>query len=117
VTNPRYAWRHISCDEAVPAQPLDRMPRLLGGFLFGVSLLLAGCASAPPPLPVEVRVPVATPCVQSIPDRPALLWDGLGHAEVYEQVRALLIDRGRLLAWSHEAEALLVACAAPAPAR
>lgn len=81
------------------------------------TVLLAGCASTPPPLPVEVRIPVPTPCVQVVPERPALAWDALADAGVYDQVRALLIDRGRLVAWSREAEALLVACAAPAPAK
>lgn len=72
--------------------------------------LLAGCASAPRPLPTEVRVPVPVPCVQAVPDRPALLWDSLGHAEVYEQVRALLIDRGRLAVHVDELRAVLEAC-------
>lgn len=79
-----------------------------------VCLLVAGCASTPPPLPVEVRVPVPVPCVSAIPARPALAWDDLVDARVYEQVRALLIDRGRLVAHVDELRAVLGVCASPA---
>ena len=86
----------------------------LGGCL--ATCLLAGCATTPPPLPVEVRVPVPVPCVAAVPARPALTWDDLAGAPVYEQVRALLIDRGRLVGHSDELRAVLAGCAAPAPA-
>jgi hypothetical protein len=69
------------------------------------AVLLAGCATAPPPLPVEVRIPVPVPCVQAVSERPALAWDALADAGVYDQVRALLIDRGRLVAHVDELQA------------
>ena len=78
------------------------------------SLLLAGC-SAPLPRTVEVRVPVPVPCVSEIPARPALAWDDLAGAPVYEQVRALLIDSGRLVVHSDELRAVLEACRAVEP--
>ena len=81
-----------------------------------IALLLTGCATTPPPPPVEVRIPVPVPCIQIIPERPALAWDDLAGAPVYEQVRALLIDRGRLVVHSDELRAVLMGCAAPAPA-
>lgn len=79
--------------------------------LASIVLLITGCASMPPPLPVEVRIPVPVPCAQIVPERPALAWDGLADAGVYDQVRALLIDRGRLVAHVDELQAVLVGCA------
>jgi hypothetical protein len=66
-----------------------------------------------PPLPVEVRIPVPVPCVQAVPERPALAWDALADAGIYEQVRALLIDRGRLVAHVDELRAELTGCVMP----
>lgn len=83
----------------------------LGGCL-ATCLVLAGC-STPQPRTVEVRVPVPVPCVAEAPARPALAWDDLAGAPVYEQVRALLIDRGRLVVHSDELRAVLAGCATP----
>lgn len=85
----------------------------LGGCL-ATCLVLAGCSTSQPRT-VEVRVPVPVPCAAEIPGRPPLAWDDLAGAPVYEQVRALLIDRGRLVVHSDELRAVLAGCAAPAP--
>lgn len=86
----------------------------LGGCL--ATCLVTGCASAPPPLPVEVRIPVPVPCIQTVPERPALTFDALADAGVYDQVRALLIDRGRLVAHADELQAVLAGCVMPSVA-
>jgi starvation-inducible outer membrane lipoprotein len=39
-----------------------------------MSMLLAGCCSAPP-APVEVRIPVKVPCVKGVPERPQFEFD------------------------------------------
>ncbi len=60
-------------------------------------LVLAGCGSAPP-APQRVEVPVFTPCVKSMPQRPAYEFDQLAPTSTDgEVVLALARDwlRGR----------------------
>lgn len=74
-------------------------------------LPLAGCASGPPPLPVEVRVPVATPCIAESPARPDLLSDGaLAALDDYRLVIELARDRRLRQAYEAELEAVVAGC-------
>ena len=77
---------------------------------------IAGCAAVQPRIEtitetVEVPVPVAVPCVQEIPSRPAVQSD----AEIlalsdYGAVVALRRRDLLMQAWAAELEALLAAC-------
>lgn len=82
----------------------------VGGCL-ATCLVLAGCASGPPPLPVEVRVPIAVPCISEVPVRPDLLTDGaLAALDDYRLVLELARDRRLRQAYQAELEALVAGC-------
>ena len=73
-------------------------------------VLLAGCASAPP-APVRVEVPVFTPCVKSVPQRPAYEFDQLAPAATDgEIVLALARDWPRGRKYEGELEAVVAGC-------
>jgi hypothetical protein len=73
--------------------------------------LLAGCASGPPPLPVEVRVPIAVPCVNEPLARPELLTDrDLAALDDYRLVLELARDRRLRQAYEAELEAVVAGC-------
>lgn len=78
-------------------------------------VILAGCTT--PPLvttPQEARIAVATPCVDAVPDAPALIapdeWAKLPPDE-FRRLQALKIDRAKLLQDNAELRATLRACA------
>ena len=74
-------------------------------------LMLAGCASAPP-TPVRAEVPVFTPCVKSMPQRPAYEFDQLTPAATDgEIVLALARDWPRGRKYEGELEAVIAGCA------
>ena len=78
--------------------------------LIGI-LALAGCASGPPPLPVEVRIPVATPCLTETPARPELLTDGaLAALDDYRLVIELARDRRLRQGYIAVLEAVIAGC-------
>ncbi|MGH6624412.1 MAG: hypothetical protein ACREBN_10585 [Burkholderiaceae bacterium] len=97
------------------------------GFVLGLLILsLVGCATPPVhvPLvaarPVEVRIPVAAPCVRlaDLPATPQLAPDAqLAQLPDYELVLTLEQHRRELRAWHARASALLSACAGDKPAR
>jgi hypothetical protein len=73
-------------------------------------LLLAGCASAPA-LPERVEVPVAVPCVASVPARPDLVTDAALRAMTdFQLVLALWRDRLQRAQYEAELQAVLAAC-------
>jgi len=75
------------------------------------SVLLAGCASGPPPLPTEVRIPVAVPCLTEAPARPELLTDGaLAALDDYRLVLELARDRRLRQGYIAELEAVVAGC-------
>lgn len=75
------------------------------------SALLVGCASGPPPLPAEVRVPIAVPCLSEVPVRPDLLLDGaLAALDDYRLVLELARDRRRRQGYIAELEAVVAGC-------
>lgn len=77
----------------------------------GLAAFLAGCASGPPPLPVEVRVPIAVPCLSEVPARPELLTDGaLVALDDYRLVLELARDRRLRQAYEAELEAVVAGC-------
>ena len=77
---------------------------------FALVLLLAGCASAPP-APVRVEIPVFTPCVKSVPQRPAYEFDQLAPAATDgEIVLALARDWPRGRKYEGEMEAVIAGC-------
>lgn len=72
---------------------------------------LVGCASGPPPLPVEVRVPIVVPCIAEAPVRPELLSDGaLAALDDYRLVLELARDRRLRQGYIAELEAVLAGC-------
>ena len=75
-----------------------------------LTLLLAGCASAPP-APVRVEVPVMVPCVGRVPPRPAYEFDKLpSTATDGEIILALASDWSRGRKYEYELLAILAAC-------
>ena len=73
-------------------------------------LLLAGCGSAPPALQ-RVEVPVFTPCVKSVPQRPAYEFDKLAPmATDGEIVLALARDWPRGRAYEAQLEVVIAGC-------
>ena len=73
-------------------------------------LLLAGCGSAPPALQ-RVEVPVFTPCVKSVPQRPFYEFDKLpSTATDGEIILALARDWTRGRVYAGQLEAILIGC-------
>lgn len=73
-------------------------------------LVLAGCGSAPLALQ-RVEVPVFTPCVKSVPQRPAYDFDQLAPAATDgEIVLALARDWPRGRKYEVELEAVIAGC-------
>jgi hypothetical protein len=77
---------------------------------FALLLLLAGCGTAPPTVqPVEV--PVFTPCVKVVPQRPAYEFDQLAPAATDgEIVLALARDWLRGRPYEAQLEAVIAGC-------
>ena len=75
-------------------------------------LVLAGCGSAPPaPAPQRVEVPVFTPCVKVVPQRPAYEFDQLAPAATDgEIILALARDWPRGRKYEVELEAVIMGC-------
>lgn len=71
-----------------------------------IPLLLTGCSTLH--TPDIVQVPVHVPCVSSIPDKPIQLFNGDG--SVFDQVKALLIDRENAKMYESQLEAQLEGC-------
>ena len=75
-----------------------------------LAFLLAGCGSAPL-APQRVEVPVFTPCVKVVPQRPAYEFDQLAPAATDgEIVLALARDWTRGRAYEVKLEAILIRC-------
>lgn len=76
-------------------------------------LLLAGCGSAPP-APQRVEVPVFTPCVEMVPQRPVYEFDRLAPAVTDgEIILALARDWPRGRRYEAELEAVIAGCIPP----
>lgn len=89
------------------ATPLFLPPALL------VGVLLAGCAvPSPRTETITVHVPVAVPCIDAVPTRPALVTDAeLRAMSDYQLPLALWRDRLMRQGYESELEATLTACA------
>lgn len=75
-----------------------------------MSMLLVGCASASP-APQLVEVPIFTPCVKSVPQRPTYEFDRLTSvATDGEMVLALARDWSRGRKYEADLEAVLAGC-------
>ena len=75
-----------------------------------LALLLAGCGSAPL-APQRVEVPVFTPCVKSVPQRPAYEFDQLAlRATDGEIVLALARDWPRGRKYEEELVSIVAGC-------
>jgi len=78
-----------------------------------VAVLLSGCGSTPP-APQRVEIPVFTPCVKAVPQRPAYEFDKLTPvATDGEIVLALARDWSRGRKYDVELEAVIAGCVAP----
>lgn len=80
-----------------------------------VSLLVAGCATQPPPQviekPVRVDVPVSVPCKITPVTRPVFAFGAaLPSWGLYDKGRALLADREQRQAYEGQLEAAVRAC-------
>ncbi len=76
-----------------------------------LALLLAGCGSAPPALQ-RVEIPVFTPCVREVPQRPVYEFDQLAPmATDGEIILALARDWPRGRKYEGELEAVIAGCA------
>ena len=75
-----------------------------------LALLLAGCGSAPPALQ-RVEIPVFTPCVREVPQRPVYEFDQLAPmATDGEIILALARDWPRGRKYEGELEAVIAGC-------
>jgi hypothetical protein len=75
-----------------------------------VAMLLAGCATTPP-APQRVEVPVFTPCVKEVPQRPTYEFDMLpSTAADGEIVLALGRDWARGRKYEQALEAIIIGC-------
>ena len=75
-----------------------------------VAMLLVGCTSSPPTLQ-RVEVPVFTPCVKTVPQRPAYELDQLAPAaNDGEIVLALGRDWARGRKYEQALEAIIIGC-------
>lgn len=73
-------------------------------------LVLAGCASAPPTIQ-RVEIPVYTPCVKVVPERPTFEFDNLpADASDGAKVLALARDWARGRKYEGELEAIVSGC-------
>lgn len=76
-----------------------------------IALVLAGCASAPPPATQTVEVPVYVPCVAERPQRPAYEFDKLpADASDGRKIMALARDWVRARAYELQLEAMVAGC-------
>lgn len=81
---------------------------------FALACSLSACASAPPVTiekPIEVKIPIAEPCIKQVPDAPAFLddralLDGSG-AQVFDRVWADHLARRDYI---NELRAVLLGC-------
>jgi len=75
-----------------------------------LALLISGCSSLPP-VPTEVRIPIATPCLDTLPETPDFLPDSdLATLEDYAFVIALRIEQLKAREAYDELRALATAC-------
>ncbi|WP_204421629.1 hypothetical protein [Burkholderia sp. MS455] len=89
--------------------------RFANGVLAVSVVVLAGCVGCPKPVtidrPVEVRVPVAVPCVTSLPAKPAFKTDAqLKAGSNYQIFNDLLADRLAREIYESQLEAELAGC-------
>ena len=75
-------------------------------------ILLSGCETFIPPPPQIVSVPVPVSCLPTtLPQRPKIATDAeLSAIDDYQFTLQIFIDRRRLLDYSGELEAVLLAC-------
>ena len=79
--------------------------------LWPVLLLLAGCNGTLPPVPKTVLVPIPTPCLDKMPERPKFLSDGeLAAMPDFELVLSLRSDQLELRGHVEILTATLQAC-------
>ncbi|MES2262074.1 MAG: hypothetical protein V4724_26435 [Pseudomonadota bacterium] len=75
-----------------------------------ISVLLAGCAGAPP-VTQRVEIPVFTPCVKVVPARPDYEFGRLGlDASDGAKVLALARDWPRAMRYGGDLEAVIAGC-------
>ena len=76
-------------------------------------LLLSGCAAKPmvPTQTVEVQIPFRVACTVATPAAPIWVVPGVAKgADVYDQMRALLVDRALGFGYQKELETALSTC-------
>lgn len=79
--------------------------------VMSILIFASGCTTAPRVETVEVQVPVRVPCTVAEPDEPEWAATRLKPgSSVYEQMRALLADRGLAGAYSTELRTALRVC-------
>lgn len=81
------------------------------GILLSVAAVLAGCAHAPVQ---EVRIPVAVPCVQQVPDDPAVALPDSALSRLSDPLLILALREQQIVWRDHarELRALLLGCRA-----
>ena len=79
--------------------------------VFLLSLLLAGCQTAPISLPPSVEVPVSVPCRAVMPATPAWATDTMQPgADIYERTVLLLAEREQRIGFETQLIAAVGAC-------
>ena len=79
-------------------------------YSFILLFILSGCASFG--TPHEVSIPVQVPCISAgdIPKKQASLFEATKGQSLFEQVKALLIDRENSIIYETELETELAGC-------
>ena len=83
-------------------------------------VLISACTSGPPPVMApliqRVEIPIPVPCKVAVPKEPAFNFNELNiDQDIYEKVRALLVDRKLHLGYEVELAAALNACTKDLP--
>ena len=79
-------------------------------YSFILLFILSGCANFG--TPHEVSIPVQVPCISvgDIPEKQASLFEASKGQSLFEQVKALLIDRENSIIYETELETELAGC-------
>lgn len=81
-------------------------------FILGSTLMVSGCQNLRPLPEIDVvKVPVVRSCVEYVPEKPAFAVDALPiEAGIFEQMRALRIERYQRKIYEMELEEVIEGC-------
>ena len=108
---PRFARFVRTAQDAVSDGRYVVAPYSLTLLTSAIIIALSGCQATLPAVPTEVRVPIAIPCIDKLPDKPALFTDEqLSKMGDGELIISLRIDQLNARGYIAQADALMLAC-------